>query len=157
MKGLFICLLCLSSVFTFGQTKSEKGFVEVGINLTQKSSLSVSIEKEFTHNRWKFGPRIELVNLFDTIQYRGGVDTFVQTAQLRIRLAQIEYQLTDYLRIGIAPVWMLGPIPRRGFYKTPSSIYFHFDLDEPKTISMEITLTTNTRHQLLQYSLRKKF
>lgn len=159
MKGLLTCLLCLLSVLSFGQDTaktSERIFVEAGINFTTKSSLSISIEKEFTYNRWKFGPRIELVNLFDTVQYRGGNDTFTQTAQVRLRLAQIEYQLNNYLRIGIAPIWMLGPLPRKGFYRTPSSIWAHFDLDVPKTLSLEITLT-NSEDQLLQIGLRKKF
>ena len=159
MKGLLTCLLCLLSVLSFGQdthTTSERIFVEAAINYTTKSSLSISIEKEFTYNRWKFGPRIELVNLFDTVQYRGGNDTLIQTAQVRLRLAQIEYQLNNHLRIGIAPIWMLGPLPRKGFYRTPTSIWAHIDLDNPKTLSLEVTLT-NSRDQLLQLGLRKKF
>ncbi len=156
MKGLLTCLLCLLSVLSFGQDTTERIFVEAGINLTQKSSLSISIEKEFTYKRWKFGPRIELVNLFDTLQYRGGNDTLIQTAQVRLRLAQIEYQLNNHLRIGIAPIWMLGPLPRRGFYRTPTSIWAHIDLDAPKTLSLEVTLT-NSRDQSLQLGLRKRF
>jgi len=156
MKGLLTCLLCLLSVLSFGQDTTERIFVEAGINLTQKSSLSISIEKEFTYKRWKFGPRIELVNLFDTLQYRGGNDTLIQTAQVRLRLAQIEYQLNNHLRIGIAPIWMLGPLPRRGFYRTPTSIWAHIDLDVPKTLSLEVTLT-NSRDQSLQLGLRKRF
>jgi len=158
MKTLFLCLFVFLSSISFAQSPdtSERVFVEAGINLTQKSSLSISIEKEFTYNRWKFGPRIELANLFDTLQYQGDNITYTQKAQVRIRLAQIEYQLNDYLRIGIAPIWMLGPLPRKGFYRTPSSVWAHFDLDTPKTLSMEVTLT-NSRDQLLQLSLRKRF
>ena len=162
MKGLLICLLCLLSVSSFGQDTTERWSVEAGINISSQNSLSISIEKEFQYNRWKFGPRIELVNLFQPINYRvdnfdGSQDTVLQQrAQIRIRLAQIEYQLTDRIRLGCAPLWMLGPIPRYGWYQTPTSVYAHFDLDEPKTISLETSLSTSSS-QLVQLSLRKRF
>jgi len=162
MKGLLICLLCLLSVSSFGQDTTERWSVEAGINISSQNSLSISIEKEFQYNRWKFGPRIELVNLFQPINYRvdnfdGSQDTVLQQrAQIRIRLAQIEYQLTDRIRLGCAPLWMLGPIPRRGWYQTPTSVYAHFDLDEPKTLSLEASLNTY-QQGLAQLSLRKRF
>lgn len=160
MKSLFVCLLLFLSSLSSAQSvdTSESWFVEAGINIAQQSSLSISIEKEFVVGKLHFGPRLEIANLFDTIQYRAeGVDTLLtQRAQVRLRLWQFEWEVTDKIRIGVAPFWMLGPIPRRGFYRTPSSVWAHFDLDPQKTLSLAVTLTTSS-DQLSQLSLRKRF
>ena len=154
MKTLLTCLLSLFFLFANGQSKDASGkyAVEMAANISYYNSLSISVEKTFTEGRWLFGPRVELVNLFDTVSYRGEDSTYHMKAQLRIRLAQIEYKVNDHLRLGVAPFWLLGPLPRNGFYKTPTSIYAHIQLKEG--LSLETSFTTST-NELIQLSLRK--
>jgi hypothetical protein len=73
--------------------------------------------------------------------------------QFRLRLAQVEYQLNDIIRVGIAPFWLLGPLPKNGYYKTPTTIYAHIQLKEG--FSFEPSFTTSSR-ELIQLSFRKK-
>jgi hypothetical protein len=47
---------------------------------------------------------------------------------------------------------MLGPLPKNGFYKTPSSIYAHIRLKEG--FSLETSITTSSQ-ELVQLSFRK--
>ena len=158
MKYLAILyLLLFSSLFAFSQEsdtiqKSERVFVEMSVNISTYNSLSISVEKEFTYGKWKFGPRVELVNLFANQPYQGEDSTYFMNTQLRIRLLQIEYQVNPHLRVGIAPFWMLGPLPKNGFYKTPSSIYAHIQLKED--LSLETGITTSGQ-ELIQLSFRK--
>ena len=154
MKVFLTCLFSLFFLFTNGQSKdtSSKYAIEMAANISYYNSLSISVEKTFTEGRWLFGPRVELVNLFDAASYRGEDSIYNMKAQLRIRLAQIEYRVNDYLRLGIAPFWLLGPLPRNGFYKTPTSIYAHIQLKEG--LSLETSFTTST-NELIQLSLRK--
>ena len=154
MKTLLTCLLSLFFLFANGQSKDTSGkyAIEMAANISHYNSLSISVEKTFTEGRWLFGPRVELINLFDTTSYRGEDSTYYMKAQLRIRLAQIEYKVNDHLRLGIAPFWLLGPLPRNGFYKTPTSIYAHVQLKEG--LSLE-TSFTNSTNELIQLSLRK--
>ena len=94
-----------------------------------------------------------MVNLFGDQSYIGEDDsTYSMQNQIRVRLAQIEYQINPRLRIGIAPFWMLGPLPKRGFYKTPSSIYAHLQIKEG--LSLE-TSFTNSNKEMVQLSFRK--
>ena len=156
MRWFIILCFLSSSLYSFGQLKdsTEKFNVEFAANLSSQSSLSISIEKEFTYGKWLFGPRIELINLFTPVNYIAEDDsTYQMVAQLRVRLAQIEYQINPHLRVGIAPVWMLGPLPKKGFYKTPSSIYAHIQLKEG--LSLETTYTI-ANVDAFQISLRKK-
>jgi len=154
MKSLLLCLLLCASLFSQGQSKdtSEKYTIELAANISHYSSLSISVEKEFTYGKWKFGPRVELVNLFANQPYLGEDSAYFMNAQLRIRLVQIEYQVNPHLRVGIAPFWMLGPLPKNGFYKTPSSIYAHIQLKEG--LSLETSITTSSQ-ELIQLSFRK--
>lgn len=122
-------------------------------NVSDYNSLSISIEKTFTDGKWLFGPRVELVNLFNTLSYKGEDSTYQMNAQMRVRLGQIEYQVNNHVRLGIAPFWLLGPLPRNGFYKTPTSVYAHFQLKEG--LSLETSFTTSQR-EFAQLSLRKK-
>lgn len=61
MKYLvFSCLVLFSSLFAFPQESdtlqnSERIFVEMSANISTYNSLSISVEKEFTYGRWKFG------------------------------------------------------------------------------------------------------
>jgi hypothetical protein len=73
--------------------------------------------------------------------------------QFRIRLAQIEYRVNPNIKVGISPFWMLGPIPQRGYYKTPTSIYADIQLKEG--LSLETTFTSSQR-ELVQLSVRKR-
>jgi len=154
MKSLLLCLLLCASLFSQGQSKdtSEKYTIELAASISNYSSLSISAEKEFTYGKWKFGPRVELVNLFANQSYQGEDSAYFMNMQLRIRLAQIEYQVNPHLRVGIAPFWMLGPLPKNGFYKTPSSIYAHIQLKEG--FSLETSITTSSQ-ELIQLSFRK--
>ena len=154
MRSLLLCLLLCSSLFSQGQSKdtSEKYAVELAANISYYNSLSISVEREFTYGKWKFGPRVELVNLFAKQSYQGEDSTYFMNTQLRIRLAQIEYQVNPMIRLGVAPFWMLGPLPKNGFYKTPSSIYAHIQLKEG--FSLETSITTSSR-DLIQLSFRK--
>ena len=157
MKSLLTFLLCLFFSFVSGQSKlkdaSESWAVEMSANVSYYNSLSISVEKTFTEGRWLFGPRVELINLFTPVNYVGGDSTYQMLAQLRIRLVQIEYRVNSHLRVGIAPFWMLGPLPKKGFYKTPSSIYAHIQLKEG--LSLETTYTMAYR-DAFQISIRKK-
>ena len=157
MKHLLFLILILSLSFVVSAqdsipTQSERVNVELSTNLSLYSSLSISIEKEFTHGRWRFGPRVELVNIFGNEPYTTEKVDFKMIAQIRVRLLQLEYQVTDKMRIGVTPFWMLGPLPKQGFYKVPSSVYTHIQLKED--FSLETSLT-NTKRELIQFSLRK--
>jgi len=132
--------------------KSESVFVEMAVNVSYYNSLSISIEKEFTYGKFKFGPRAELVNLFTTESYKGGDSTYQMNTQFRLRLVQVEYQLNDKIRVGIAPLWLLGPLPKNGYYKTPTTIYAHIQLKEG--FSFEPSITSSNR-ELIQLSFRK--
>lgn len=137
----------------------ERYNVELAVNVSQYNSLSISIEKEFQYNNFFFGPRIEILNPFQvqtyTVEEKGKDTLYTTDWQWRIRLAQIEYQATDRIRVGIAPFWMLGPVPRRGYYQTPTSIYATFWLDRPKTLELEC-LFQSTAQAPVQLSLRKR-
>lgn len=136
----------------------ERYNVELAINVSQYNSLSISIEKEFQYNNFYFGPRIEILNPFRQLTYtvkENNKDTTYTTDwQWRIRLAQVEYQVTNRIRIGIAPFWMLGPVPRHGYYQTPTSIYTTVWLDPNKTLQLEALFQT-TSQAPLQLSVRK--
>jgi len=154
---LLLCSLLFSSLFftanaqdTIKQT--ERYMVEMGVNISYYNSLSISVEKEFTYGRFTFGPRVELLNPFNSQIYNGGDSIFIMNAQVRLRLAQIEYSVNDKVRLGVAPFWLLGPLPRNGFYKTPSSVYAHIQLKEG--LSLETSFTTSER-EMVQLSLRK--
>jgi hypothetical protein len=137
----------------------ERYNIELAINVSQYNSLSVSIEKEFQYNNFYFGPRIEILNPFRQLTYtvkaNGKDTTYTTDWQWRIRLAQVEYQATDRIRIGIAPFWTLGPVPRRGYYQTPTSLYATVWLDPNKTLQLEALLQT-TSQAPLQLSVRKR-
>ena len=132
--------------------------VELAVNVSQYNSLSISIEKEFQYNKFFFGPRIEILNPFQaqayTVQVNNQDTTYTSNWQWRIRLAQIEYQASNRIRIGIAPIWMLGPQPRRGYYQTPSSLYATVWLDKQATLQLECLLQT-TSQAPVQLSVRK--
>ena len=138
--------------------EKESYNVELAINVSEYNSLSVSIEKEFQYNNFFFGPRIEILNPFRQLTYtvkeKGKDTTYTTDWQVRIRLAQIEYQATDRIRIGIAPFWMLGPVPRRGYYQTPTSLYATFWLDRQATLQLECLFQT-TSQAPVQFSVRK--
>ena len=138
--------------------QKESYNVELAINVAQYNSLSVSIEKEFQYNKFHFGPRIEILNPFRQLTYtvkENNKDTTYTTDwQWRIRLAQIEYQASNRIRIGIAPIWMLGPQPRRGYYQTPTSLYATVWLDRQATLQLECLLQT-TSQAPVQLSVRK--
>jgi len=154
---LFLCLLLFSSLlFTVSAQdtikQSEKIFAEMSANISYYNSLSISMEKEFTYGKFTFGPRVELLNLFNTQTYEGGDTTFTMNTQVRLRLVQIEYRLNEYVKLGVAPFWLLGPLPRNGYYKTPSSVYAHIQLKEG--LSLETSFTTSDQ-EMVQISLRK--
>ena len=151
------CFMLFSSLFTSAEEKdtipkSESVFVEMAVNVSYYNSLSISIEKEFTYGKFKFGPRAELVNVFTTESYKGGDSTYQMNTQFRLRLVQVEYQLNDKIRVGIAPLWLLGPLPKNGYYKTPTTIYAHIQLKEG--FSFEPSITSSNR-ELIQLSFRK--
>jgi hypothetical protein len=155
---IFSSYLLLSSFLSIAGPQdtikqSEKISMEMSVNVSSYNSLSISIEKEYTYGKWKFGPRVELVNMFSNQSYVGEDDsTYLMSSQIRIRLAQIEYQINPRLRVGVAPFWMLGPIPSQGFYKTPTTFYAHLQLKEG--LSLETSLTSSER-ELVQLSIRK--
>lgn len=151
----FLLLFSLSSIAGVKDTtvQKERFVTEMAVNLSIYNSLSISVEKEFTYGKFTFGPRVELVNLFNPELYEGEDSTFAMNTQLRIRLAQVEYSLNDKIKIGVAPFWMLGPLPRNGFYKTPTSIYTHIQLKEG--LSLETSFTTS-QNEMVQISIRKE-
>lgn len=151
--------LLLASTFTYGEVSdtskpktSEEIIVEFATNIGTNNSLSISMEKTFTYNKWKFGPRVEFANLLNDQQYTAENNDYEMIAQLRVRLLQLEYQVTDRIRIGVAPLWMKGPLPQFGFYQVPSSMYAHIQLKEG--FCLETTLT-NVERELIEFSLRK--
>jgi len=154
---LLLCLLLFSSLFFTVSAQdtikqSEKIFAEMSANISYYNSLSISMEKEFTYGKFTFGPRVELLNLFNTQTYEGGDTTFTMNTQVRLRLVQIEYRLNEYVKLGVAPLWLLGPLPINGYYKTPSSIYAHVQLKEG--LSLETSFTISDQ-ETVQISLRK--
>jgi hypothetical protein len=154
---LLLCLLLFSSLFFTVSAQdtikqSEKIFAEMSANISYYNSLSISMEKEFTYGKFTFGPRVELLNLFNTQTYEGGDTTFTMNTQVRLRLVQIEYRLNEYVKLGVAPLWLLGPLPRNGYYKTPSSVYAHVQLKEG--LSLETSFTISDQ-EMVQISLRK--
>jgi hypothetical protein len=154
---ILLCFVLFSSLFVSAKEpdtipQSESVFVEMAVNISYYNSLSISIEKEFTYGKFKFGPRAELVNLFTTESYEGGDSTYQMNTQFRLRLAQVEYQLNDKIRVGIAPLWLLGPLPKNGYYKVPTTIYAHIQLKEG--FSFEPSITSSSR-ELIQFSFRK--
>lgn len=158
MKSLLTLLLLLLYTIGNGQTKpqpytSDNWGVELSANISNYNSLSISIEKEFHYNNWIFGPRVELVNPFDSISYKGGDTTYKMNAQIRVRLVQIEYRVNPTIKLGISPFWMLGPIPQRGYYKTPTSIYADFRLKEGLFF---VTTFTTSQREMVQLSVRKR-
>jgi len=154
MRFLSLCLLSLLYYTSLAQPKdaAESWQAELAVNVSGYNSLSISIEKSFTYGRWVFGPRVELLNIFGSETYKGKDSAYQMTAQLRVRLAQIEYRLNPNVRIGIAPLWMLGPLPKNGLYKTPTSLYAHIRIKEG--LSLE-TSFTNSDRELVQLSFRK--
>jgi len=154
MRSLLLCLLSLLYLSSSAQSidTSESWDIEFAANVSTYNSLSVSIEKSFNYGKWVFGPRVELLNIFGSETYQGDDSTYAMTSQVRIRLAQIEYKINPSVRIGIAPFWMLGPLPRNGFYKTPTSVYAHIQLKEG--LSLETSVTSSPR-EVLQISVRK--
>ena len=154
---LLLCLLLFSSLFFTVSAQdtikqSEKIFAEMSANISYYNSLSISMEKEFTYGKFTFGPRVELLNLFNTQTYEGGDTTFTMNTQVRLRLVQIEYRLNEYVKLGVAPLWLLGPLPINGYYKTPSSVYAHVQLKEG--LSLETSFTISDQ-ETVQISLRK--
>ena len=154
---LLLCLLLFSSLFVTVSAQdtikqSEKIFAEMSANISYYNSLSISMEKEFTYGKFTFGPRVELLNLFNTQTYEGGDTTFTMNTQVRLRLVQIEYRLNEYVKLGVAPLWLLGPLPINGYYKTPSSVYAHVQLKEG--LSLETSFTISDQ-ETVQISLRK--
>ena len=139
--------------------ETEKFNLEVSCLVSNYTATSISIEKEFQLNKFYFGPRIELVKLITPQDYKvhelGHTDTLAQQSQLRIRLSKFEWQVTQKIRLGIAPFWMLGPIPARGWYQTPTSIWITYWIDKPQTLYANITLH-NTNEALWQISLTKR-
>jgi len=121
-------------------------------NISYYNSLSVSIEKSFNYGKWVFGPRVELLNIFGSETYQSDDSTYAMTSQVRIRLAQVEYKINPSVRIGIAPFWMLGPLPRNSFYKTPTTVYAHIQLKEK--LSLETSFTSSQK-EAVQISIRK--
>ena len=155
MRNLLFCALLFLYTTSLGQSRdtSENWQVEMATNLSYYNSLSISVEKSFNYGKWVLGPRLELVNLFSYQSYIGEDDsTYSMRSQIRVRLAQIEYRINPKLRVGIAPFWMLGPLPKRGFYKSPSSIYAHVQIKEG--LSLETSFTTSSR-EMIQLSFRK--
>ena len=158
MRIVLLILAISFSLLTFAQKPTpierERINVEMAINIQSYNSLSISIEKEFQYNKFYFGPRIEILNPFRSQTYV--VDTILSMDwQLRIRLVQIEYQATERIRVGIAPLWLLAPVPRQGWYQTPSSLYACFWLDDKKTLEFEAILQT-TKQGPFQLTLRKR-
>ena len=154
MRSLLFCLLSLLYFTSSAQSSdtSESWGVEMAANISYYNSLSVSIEKSFNYGKWVFGPRVELLNIFGSETYQGDDSTYAMTSQVRIRLAQIEYKINPSVRIGIAPLWMLGPLPRNSFYKTPTSVYAHIQLRE--NLSLETSFTSSQK-EAVQISVRK--
>jgi hypothetical protein len=154
MRSLLFCLLSLLYFTSSAQSSdtSESWGVEMAANISYYNSLSVSIEKSFNYGKWVFGPRVELLNIFGSETYQGDDSTYAMTSQVRIRLAQVEYKINPSVRIGIAPFWMLGPLPRNSFYKTPTSVYAHIQLKE--NLSLETSFTSSQK-EAVQISVRK--
>lgn len=159
MKLILLSLTLMLSLNIKAQTfnneppNNERFNGELALSFGTINSLSISVEKEFTSGKLKFGPRIEFVNLLLPQSYSGGDSTYSMNAQLRIRLIQVEYQVNPNLRVGIAPFWLLGPLPQKGYYKTPTTFYTHLQIKEG--FSLETSITTS-KNELFQISFRKE-
>jgi|TARA_R110000796_G_scaffold214703_1_gene330644 hypothetical protein len=147
MKKLTILLGILLS---YAMTTNGQATLEIAANMSHYNSLSIGFEKMFSYKKFKFGPSVEYLSLGSNEEYNEDGDTFLMNAQYRIRLLQIEYPLHDKVTIGLSPVWMLGPIPRKGLYMTPFSAYVRFELLE--YVFVETTFT-NSKRESIQLSL----
>ena len=155
MKSLLSTLIFFVSSFNiYGQVQEEKWRTELSFNMSTYSALSASIEKEFRYNDWYFGPRVELVNPFGTIKYTTQKGDKYMTSQIRVQLLRVEWEKDKIMRFGIAPFWMLGPIPREGFYQINTSIWAGIRISETKRIeagfntAREIPFQVSFRQQL---------
>ena len=135
MKTLFLTFTLLISSFTlYSQIEEELCRAELNFNVSTYNSLSASIEKEFRYNDWYFGPRVEVMNPFGLVRYNTEKGEMTMRAQLRIQPLRLEWEKNQRIRFGISPFWMLGPIPRQGFYQVNTSIWTSIRLTESKRI-----------------------
>ena len=154
MKKVLILLIILhSSILSGAQVQQERLVGEVNATFSSYTSFSVTVGKEFRYNKWFFGPRIDLVNPIGLLTYRTKDGEMTMSSQVRVYLSRIEWQGWDNVRIGASPFWMLGPIPRNGYYLTPSSVWVNYKLSEKRRI--EATVTNNT-DILIQLSFRQE-
>ena len=170
MKWLLYSLFCFYSILpaaaqqadtTTKPIEKERYNVEMAIQVKPDyTAYAFSIEKEFQYNNFYFGPRIEIENPFSRqayiVQEKGKDTIHYYNLLLNIRLVQIEYQLNPQVRVGIAPFWMQGPLPRKGWYKTPTSLYAQFWLDKPKSLQLVAQFNTHLPNPV-QLELRKRF
>jgi len=135
------------------QNSDERWIGRIAANVSGYNSLSVSIEREFTQGNWTFGPKLELLNPFGWISYKTENGVEQMNSQVRIYLARVEWHKSDKIGFGASPFWMLGPVPRKGYYLTPSSVWISYNISDKN--QMEIS-ATNSRDLLLQLSFRKQ-
>jgi len=152
MKKLLFLMLF---VFATSSICKSQDFwaAEFSANVSYYNSLSFSLEKNFTVGRFTFGPRAEYVRPLKSLSYDVGDTSYIMESQFRLRLVQVEFQLNDRVSIGVSPFWLLGPIPRNGYYKTPSTFYAEIKLKNG--VFLETSFTTSD-NEFIQMSLRKR-
>jgi len=152
MKKLLFLMLF---VFATSSICKSQNFwaAEFSANVSYYNSLSFSLEKNFTVGRFTFGPRAEYVRPLKSLSYDVGDTSYIMESQFRLRLVQVEFALNDRIAVGASPFWLLGPIPRNGYYKTPSTIYAEIKLKDG--LFLETSFTTSDK-ELVQMSFRKR-
>lgn len=157
MKNLILIFTFFFPTLLIGQPiEQEKWRAELSFNLSNYNSFSASIEKEFRYNNWYFGPRVELLNPFGVVKYNTS-DTInngykEMRSQFRIQLLRLEWQKNKKLRFGISPFWMLGPIPREGFYQINTSVWASIYFKETKRVEVSLN---SAKEIPFQISLRQ--
>ena len=126
---------------------------EFSANVSYYNSLSFSLEKNFRVGKFTFGPRAEYVRPLKSLSYNVGDTSYIMESQFRLRLVQVEFQLNNRVAVGVSPFWLLGPMPRNGYYKTPSTIYAEIKLRDG--LFLETSFTTSDK-ELIQMSFRKR-
>lgn len=145
-------MLFVFSTSTICKGQSSWG-AEFAANISYYNSLSLSLEKNFEVGRFTFGPRAEYLRPLKSLSYNVGDTSYIMESQFRLRLVQVEFKLNNTIAIGASPFWLLGPIPRKGYYKTPSTIYAEVKLKDG--LFLETSFTTSDK-ELVQLSLRKR-
>lgn len=153
MKKLIIYLLI--SAGSIGSSVAQDSLrINLAATASSYHSWSIGFSQMFPWGKFRLGPSADYCVLTRYEEYQADGESFLMDAQLRINLVNIEYPIGDRVSVGVSPFWLLAPLPRRGYYKIPSSIYARFEIYNNLFYKAVIT---NTDREFMQMSLIKRF